>query len=310
MNRARASSSFAEVVASAVDAEVKAGEPMAPQTSIRVGGPAELLVRPRSPQGLAKLLQLSQREQVPLWILGGGANTLVGDLGIPGITLKIPVNLWPEEVRLSASSGTVTLCAGAAIARLIQVMKSNGLVGAEFLAGIPGTIGGALAMNAGTKMGECISAVESVEVATPEGIGWLPRAKLRYEYRRTALPALGVVTRVRFLLPLGDPAQSQAKMEADLAYRKRTQPLSQPNFGSVFQNPPGDFAGRLIEQVGLKGHILGKAQISGLHANWIVNLGGATAHQVVSLMDLARARVLDATGVDLKPEVKRVGSFA
>jgi UDP-N-acetylmuramate dehydrogenase len=121
---------------------------------------------------------------------------------------------------------------------------------------------------------------------------------------------LGVVTRVRFLLPLGDPAQSQAKMDADLAYRKRTQPLSQPNFGSVFQNPPGDFAGRLIEQVGLKGHALGKAQISGLHANWIVNLGGATAKEVVSLMDLARARVLDATGVDLKPEVKRVGSFA
>jgi len=119
-----------------------------------------------------------------------------------------------------------------------------------------------------------------------------------------------VVTRVRFVLPVGDLAKSQAQMDADLGYRKSTQPLSQPNFGSVFQNPPGDFAGRLIERVGLKGHTIGGAQISALHANWIVNLGGATAKDVVSLIDLARARVLDASGVELKPEVKRIGSFA
>jgi len=307
---ARARSSFAEQVARGLDAEVKANEPMAPKTSIRVGGSAEVFVRPRSPQSLVELLRLVQSEQVPLSIVGGGANTLVGDLGIPGVTLKIPPDLFGEEVRLSPSGGTVTLGSGASIARLIQLMKSNRLVGAEFLAGIPGSIGGALAMNAGTKMGECMSAVESVEVATADGSGWLPRSKLSYEYRRTVLPALGVVTRVRFVLPVGDLAKSQAQMDADLGYRKSTQPLSQPNFGSVFQNPPADFAGRLIERVGLKGHTIGGAQISALHANWIVNLGGATAKDVVSLIDLARARVLDASGVELKPEVKRIGSFA
>lgn len=307
---ARVRSSFAERVAGAATADVKAQEPMALKTSIRVGGAAELFVRPRSPHGLVELLRLVESEQVAFSILGGGANTLVGDLGVPGVTVKLPADLFGEQVLLSRSGGIVTLGSGASIARLIQLMKSNRLVGAEFLAGIPGTIGGALAMNAGTKMGECMSAVESVELATADGIGWFPRSKLSYEYRHTLLPASSVVTRVRFALPFGDPAKSQAQMDEDLGYRKRTQPLSQPNFGSVFQNPPGDFAGRLIEQVGLKGHTIGKAQISALHANWIVNLGGATAKDVVSLIDLARARVRDATGVELRPEVKRMGTFA
>ncbi len=310
MSVAIARCSLAERVSNAVDAEVRAGEPMAPKTSVRVGGPAELFARPRSPQGLVELLRWVGTDQLSLSILGGGANTLVGDLGIPGATVKIPPDLFSEEIRLSGSEGTVTLCSGAAIARLIQILKTHRLVGAEFLAGIPGTIGGALAMNAGTKMGECMSVVDAVEVATAEGIGWLSRAKLRYEYRSTLLPPNGVITRVRFVLPLGDLTASQAKMDADLAYRKRTQPLSQPNFGSVFQNPPGDFAGRLIEQVGLKGYTIGEAQISAVHANWIVNLGGATAKDVVCLIDLARARVREATGVELRPEVRRVGSFA
>ena len=118
-----------------------------------------------------------------------------------------------------------------------------------------------------------------------------------------------VITRVRFKLQSGDLKDSQQKMDVDLGYRKRTQPLDKPNFGSVFTNPPGDHAGRLIESVQLKGHTIGKAQISTLHANWIVNLGGATAHDVVALMDLAQKRVLDATGVQLTPEVKRIGVF-
>jgi UDP-N-acetylmuramate dehydrogenase len=146
-----------------------------------------------------------------------------------------------------------------------------------------------------------------VEIATAEGIGWIERSHLPYRYRHTAVN--GVATRVRFLLRRGDMAQSQAQMDADLGYRKRTQPLSQPSFGSVFQNPPGDFAGRLIEAAGLKGFIIGQAQISALHANWIVNLGGATARDVVSLMELARSRVRDQSGIELRPEVRRVGIF-
>jgi UDP-N-acetylmuramate dehydrogenase len=293
-------------IASGLDAELKADFPLAPWTSVRVGGPAEVFAKPRSPAALVELLRRAKGEGAPVAVIGGGANTLVGDGGVAGVTLKLPPELVAEEVALD---GHVTLPAGAAIARLIQLMKSNGRVGAEFLAGIPGTVGGAVSMNAGTKMGECMTVVEAVELATPDGIGWCTRAELAVQYRQTALPPGSVVTRVRFALPEGDLAQSQAKMDADLGYRKRTQPLSQPNFGSVFQNPPGDHAGRLIEQAGLKGHLIGRAQISSLHANWIVNLGGAAARDVVSLMELAQTRVRDAFGVQLQPEVRRIGRF-
>jgi UDP-N-acetylmuramate dehydrogenase len=292
------------------EAEVRREEPLAPRTSIRVGGSAELFVRPHSPRALVALLRHCREEGVPISLLGGGANTLIGDGGITGVTLKIPTDLYPEELSLSPGQGMLTLCAGAAIARLIQLAKNNRLVGAEFLAGIPGTIGGAAAMNAGTRMGECITVVDALEVATFEGIGWIPRAQLAYEYRRTLLPRAGVVTRVRFALPTGDLQLSQQKMDEDLGYRKRTQPLNLPNFGSVFQNPPGNFAGRLIEEAGLKGHTSGRAQISALHGNFIVNLGGATAQDVVSLIELAQSRVRDRTGIELKPEVKRVGVFS
>ena len=291
------------------EADVRPQEPMAPRTSVRVGGAAELFVRPRSPDGLVEVLRYIHLEQLPLLVIGGGANTLVGDGGIPGVTLKIPADLFSDQLEPTPTGAVITLGAGTPITRLVQVMKGRGLVGAEFLAGIPGTIGGALAMNAGTKMGECMSVVEAVEIATPDGIGWVPSAALSHGYRHVVLPANSVVTRVRFVLPAGDRAASQAVMDADLAYRKRTQPSNQPSFGSVFQNPPGDFAGRIIERVGLKGHIVGRAQISSLHANWIVNLGGARARDIVALMELAQSRVFSHSGVELKPEVKKVGIF-
>ncbi len=289
--------------------EVTARAPLAPLTSVRVGGPAEALVRPRSPEALVALLRQVREEGVPLTVLGGGANTLVGDGGIPGVTLKLPSNLFPEVVEVGEEEGRLTLGAGAAIVRLINQMRSNKLVGAEFLAGIPGTLGGAVSMNAGTKNGECFRVVEAVEVATADGVGWLSRAEIPYRYRHAGLPAGGVVTRVRFLLPKGDTVASKKAMDEDLGYRKRSQPLSQPNFGSVFTNPPGDFAGRLIESVGLKGHVSGRAQVSTLHANWIVNLGGATARDVLTLLSLMQARVREERGVELQPEVKRVGVF-
>ena len=278
-------------------------EPLAPWTSIRVGGAAEQLVKPESATQLHETLAHAHREGIAVTVLGGGANTLVGDLGVPGITLKLANDYFPEEI-----AGTrITVNAGSAISRIVTLMKQNKLVGAEFLAGVPGTLGGATAMNAGTKNGECMTVVEAVELATPAGLGWV--SGLTFRYRHTDLPVGAVVTRIRFQLREGDPAESAQKMEADLAYRKRTQPLSQPSFGSVFTNPSGYFAGGLIEQVGLKGHRIGNAEISTKHANWIVNLGGATAHDVTRLMAEAQRRVLAETGVTLTPEVKRIGRF-
>ncbi|MBS1150493.1 MAG: murB [Myxococcaceae bacterium] len=285
--------------------ELRFDEPLAPWCSIRAGGHAEALVRPASPQQLVELLKLAHAGGIPVSTLGGGANTLVGDGGVPGITLKLPADFVPEQLE----PGRITLGGGSAITRLITVMKQQQRVGAEFLAGIPGTLGGAVTMNAGTKHGECMSIVEAVELATPAGLGWVDAAQLPHEYRHTSLPPGAIVTRVRFVLPEGDLEASKAQMDLDLAYRKRTQPLSQPNFGSVFTNPKGDFAGRLIEAVQLKGHTLGRAQFSMLHANWIVNLGGATAADVTALMDLATLRVREAHGIALHPEVKRIGVF-
>jgi len=293
-----------------VRGEVREAEPLAPWTSVRVGGPAELWIRPASVAALVELLRLAREEAVPVTVLGGGANTLVGDGGVPGVTLKLPADLFPELLDRSGAEAKVTLGGGAAIARLLQQMRAQRLVGAEFLAGIPGTIGGAVAMNAGTKAGECLSILDAVELATADGVGWVEKRELKFRYRSTELPPGAIVTRARFLLREGDAAASWAQMEADLSHRKRTQPLSQPSFGSVFQNPPGDFAGRLVEEVGLKGHRAGAAQISPLHANWIVNLGGAKAREVVELMELAQRRVLEEFGVGLVPEVKKVGSFS
>ncbi len=290
--------------------EVKRQEPLAPWCSVRVGGPAEALVKPASAKSLVAVLALAAKHGVPVTILGGGANTLVGDGGVPGITLKLASDYFAEEVVRDGDVTRITVNGGSAIARIVTLMKSNSLVGAEFLAGIPGTIGGAVAMNAGTKNGECLTVVDALELATPDGLGWVDAKDVRFRYRHTELPVGAVVTRVRFRLTSGDMAESAKKMEVDLAYRKRTQPLSQPNFGSVFTNPPGgQFAGVLIEQVGLKGRQIGLAQISTLHANWIVNLGGATAFDVTRLMAEAQRLVHEKTGVMLTPEVKRIGAF-
>jgi len=284
--------------------EVTRDAPIAPWTSVRVGGNAEALVRPASVDALVKVLSFAKAEGIPVTVIGGGANTLVGDLGVKGITLKLNNDYFPEEI----VDTQVTVNAGSAISRIVTLMTKNQLIGAEFLAGIPGTLGGATTMNAGTKNGECMTVVDAVELATADGIGWV--SNLTYRYRHTDLPKGAVVTRIRFNLRRGDMAESKAKMDADIGYRKRTQPLSQPNFGSVFTNPPGHFAGALIEKVNLKGHRLGNAQISTLHANWIVNLGNAKAADVTGLMNEAKRRVLETTGVTLTPEVKWVGEFA
>ncbi|MFN0063210.1 MAG: UDP-N-acetylmuramate dehydrogenase [Myxococcaceae bacterium] len=287
--------------------EVSENTPLAPWTSVRVGGAAERLVRPRTVDALVELLRRMRESGVPLGVLGGGANTLVSDEGVPGVVVKLPSDMFPDDAVLGGDVVQLTFGAGTPIAKLIVAMKRHQTVGAEFLAGIPGTLGGAVRMNAGTKMGECMSVVEAIEVATADGAGFLPRSTLSVAYRQTQLPAGAVVTRVRFRLPKGDLAHSQKVMDEDLAYRKRTQPLSQPNFGSVFTNPPGDHAGRLIEAAGLKGTMEGKAQVSTLHANWIVNLGGAQARDIGLLMNKMQAGVRDKFGVALHPEVQRLG---
>jgi UDP-N-acetylmuramate dehydrogenase len=277
--------------------------PLAPRTAIRVGGPADLLVRPADPDALAELLRAVRELGVPLAVLGGGANTLAADAGVRGVVLKLPQD-FPGE---TADGDRLVLSAGAPTSRLPARAHARGLTGMEFLGGIPGTLGGATAMNAGTRLGEMKDILERVELATADGAGFVPASTLGFAYRTCRLPPEAVVTRLEVRLRPGDVEASRAAMRADQEKRRRTQPLDRPTFGSTFANPPGDFAGRLIEAVGLKGHRVGNATWSDVHANFVVNLGGATAADVLALIRLARERVQVQFGIRLETEVRYLG---
>ena len=251
--------SWVAEVAAAIRGECTPDAPLAPRTSIRVGGPADLLVRPEDPADLVALLSACARRDVPLFVLGGGANLLVADAGIRGVVVRLPLDLGEE----SEDGERLVLSGGAPVSRLVQRAQAAGLVGCEFAAGIPGTLGGAAAMNAGTRIGEMKDVVEAVEVATPDGLRLVPASQLHFAYRSCRLPPRSVVTRVTFRLRRGDVTASRSVMEADMAHRRRTQPLGWPTWGSTFRNPPGDHAGRLIEAAGLKGH----RELGGLRAS-------------------------------------------
>jgi UDP-N-acetylmuramate dehydrogenase len=284
--------------------------PLAPRVSVRVGGPAALFVRPADVEDLVTLLASARELEQPVWALGGGANTIVGDGGYEHVVVKLPTS-DSETVTDLGDSVQLDLPAGATSARLPQLAKEFGLLGAEWAAGIPGTIGGMTAMNAGTRAGEMKDGVVEVLLCGPDGATWVPASELHFAYRHSELGGR-IVARVRCRLKKGSPAEVEASLEAmekDRSYRKRTQPLQLPNSGSVFRNPPGDHAGRLIELVGLKGATEGAAQISEQHANFIVNRGGATARDVTTLLARAQRAVLERCQILLAPEVRLVGRF-
>jgi UDP-N-acetylmuramate dehydrogenase len=293
--------------------EVIEQAPLAPRTSVRVGGTAQLWVRPRDPEALVAVLGLLCDAGVPWFALGGGANTIVGDAGIEGAVLKLGPDFVDEAVEEGGDHALLTLGAGAPIARFVSLAREQRGVGIAWAAGIPGTVGGMVAMNAGTSTGSASGHLEAVEVATPGGLRWLPVSELRLSYRHCELPSGAVLTRARCRVRRGsdqEVLEDQRASKSDVERRRATQPLTLPNSGSVFVNPQGDFAGRLIEQAGLKGTRRGGAQISDKHANFIVNLGEATAADVVELIALARGAVRAMCGVELTPEVRLVGTFA
>jgi len=292
--------------------EVLRDVPLAPRTSVRVGGPAQLWVRPRDPEALVAVLGVLCDAGVPWFALGGGANTVVGDGGVEGAVLKLAPDFAAEQVEEGGDHALLTLGAGAPIARFVSLAREQRGVGVAWAAGIPGTVGGMVTMNAGTATGAAADHLEAVEIATPDGLRWVPVAELRLSYRHCELPLGSVLTRARCRVRRGGAPEVQEDAraaKADVERRRATQPLAMPNSGSVFVNPRGDFAGRLIEQAGLKGERRGGAQISDKHANFIVNLGEATAADAIELIALARGTVLARTGIELSPEVRLVGTF-
>jgi UDP-N-acetylmuramate dehydrogenase len=264
-----------------------------------------VLARPASREALAKLVRLSLEAGAPLAVLGSGFNTLALDAGFRGVVVRLHAL---RDVR-RAGSDEVLAEAGATHSRIGRFCAAQGRSGLEFSVGIPGTAGGWLAMNAGIRGREMQQLVTAVELLDPETgeLRELAAAELRFQYRRLELPRGALITQASFRTEPDDPDAIRSRMQDLLAERRATQPVDQLSFGSVFKNPPGDFAGRLIEAVGLKGARSGGAEISRIHANFIVNQGGASANDVLRLMESAREEVLQQFGIDLEPEVRFLG---
>jgi len=287
-----------------LEGEVLYDEPMSRHTSYKIGGPADVMVCPRSAEGIQASLRVAREHRVPVFILGGGSNLLVRDGGLRGLVL----NLYGTLKELRAQAEEVTAGGGAKVTALVNFCARRGLAGLEPMAGVPGSVGGAVKGNAGAfgaTISDHLAAVRLLEVTGEERV--LSREALRFAYRQSSLTEGEVVLSATFGLRRADPAALQEKVARILEERKAKQPVEWRSAGSVFKNPPGDFAGRLIEQAGLKGTRVGDAMISPKHGNFFLNLGRATARDVLALVALAQERVRERTGVSLELEVRVVG---
>ena len=287
-------------------ARIRASMPLAELTSFRIGGPADLFVAVEDETELMHAKAAAYRAGIPCFCLGAGTNLLVSDRGMRGLVVR----LGDGFAKIKIDGAKVVAGAAAAFGTLVQRVVDRGLEGLEFGEGIPGTVGGGLVMNAGAFGGEIAKVVTLVHGVTESGEALaLSKDDVKFAYRRTELPTHFIITRVDFELARGDRAQLTARVAELHAKRASRQPRGVPNAGSIFKNPPGNFAGKLLEGAGLKGTRLAGAAFSDQHANFIVNLGGAQAAEVRALIDMARNKVKEQSGVWLEPEVRLVGDW-
>lgn len=286
--------------------------PMAQVTTFRVGGPADALITIPDADTAANLIALCRRENISFFWLGNGSNLLVGDRGIRGAVLRLD----PKAAAATLVDGTTVYCdAGMTLQRLCLFARENSLTGLEFAYGIPGTVGGAVYMNAGAYGGEMAQVVVSADCLARDGERFtLSADELALGYRHSKLmdyPENGnpIVVGVTLSLQTGERETIAARMRELIAKRQEKQPLEYPSAGSFFKRPTGHFAGALIEQAGLKGYRVGDAQVSEKHAGFVVNRGNATARELCQLCEDVQAIVWQRTGVRLEPEVRFVGVF-
>lgn len=284
---------------------VRLHEPLAGHTTWKIGGPADLFVMPNTEEELAAALSLLYRHGVPWCVLGRGSNTLVSDKGIRGAVIKLGDGF--DEIRFE--DGTVTVGASYSFIKLSVMAGKEGLTGLEFAGGIPGTVGGAVYMNAGAHNSDISRILQSVDVTWEDGSREvLGKEQMAFAYRHTILhERRGIVTRAVFQLADGDRKEIAAAMATYKDRRRRTQPLQMACAGSVFRNPPNDHAARLIEAAGLKGLREGGAEVSQVHANFIVNHGDATAEDVLTLMRRVQQTIEQQYEIVLVPEVLLMG---
>jgi len=293
--------------------ELKEREPLARYTSARLGGPADYLVITENADELAHVVKSAWQADIKVFILGGGSNILISDAGVRGLVI---VNR-ARAVNFREQDGIVIVRAesGANLGIVARQCCLRGLAGMEWAATVPGTVGGAVFGNAGAHGGEIAGSLRLAEILQPDGTvrSW-SRDELGFSYRTSALKRQkasdreAIVLAAEFALTHGKPIELQAKVEAFTAHRKRTQPPG-ASLGSMFKNPPGDYAGRLIEAAGMKGKRIGNVEISNLHANFFVNLGKARASDVLALIHMAHETVKAKFGVDLELEVELVGEW-
>lgn len=288
-------------------ARVMEAEPMKAHTTFRVGGPADYFVVPKSAEEVADVIRLCKAHDVPYFVEGNGSNLLVGDKGIRGVVLQI----FKSMSNICVEGEQITAQAGASLAQIANAALAESLAGFEFAAGIPGTLGGAVVMNAGAYGGEMKDVLVSVKVLTEEGkVLELAAEELELGYRTSIIPKKNyIVLEARILLKKGKQEEIKAYMDELRKKRVEKQPLEYPSAGSTFKRPEGYFAGKLIQDAGLKGFTVGGAQVSEKHSGFVINKGNATAADIVSLMEQVTELVKKDSGVTLEPEVKRVGEF-
>lgn len=279
--------------------------PLAPLTTLNIGGRADWFIQPQGIREVEQLLEIFQNRDLPWFILGQGSNLLVADQGVRGAVLHLaPHFAGLEEKARRTNQRLLEVGAGYPLSKLVQYGLKNHLQGLEFLTGIPGSLGGAWAMNAGSYGREIKDITEYVIMVSPAaGLEKMNREQLAFTYRRLNLEAGAVILSGGVALSQGDPLRIREETKALWKRRRLTQPLRRPSCGSVFKNPPGDFAGRLIEEAGLKGVVRGDVEISTRHANFIINRGKGRAQDVLSLMRLIQKRVFQESGILLEPEV-------
>ena len=287
--------------------EILVAEPMKNHTTFRIGGPADALALPKTPEEVAEVVRFCHEHAQPYYVLGNGSNLLVSDEGYRGLVLQLYRNFNDIQV----NGETITVQSGAMLAAVARTAYQTGLTGLEFASGIPGTIGGAVVMNAGAYGGEMKNVLKEVTVLTKEGeVLVIPAKALELGYRTSVIPKIGwIVLGAVLQLKKGDQEQILARMEELKEQRITKQPLDLPSAGSTFKRPEGYFAGKLIMDAGLRGFTVGGAQVSEKHCGFVVNRGNATAADVWKLICEVKRRVKEMTGVELEPEVKLLGDF-
>lgn len=280
-------------------------EPLAPHTSLRIGGPADVFIRIASESDLLGAIGVAREHELPVFLLGGGTNILVSDRGIRAVVLH---NNWQET---SVDGTTISAASGTPMASVAAAAARAGILGFEWMATVPGTVGGAVHGNAGAFGSDTATNLVDATLVDLNGDEWTQDGPaFGFDYRTSALQGTPIIcVRARFRGEPGDRSTAVARIKELANERMQKQPLAQPNTGSIFRNPPGDHAGRLIEAAGLKGARVGGAEVSERHANFIVNTNNASANDVWQLMQRCMAEVREEFGVELVPEVERVGEW-